>query len=370
MPRKSPEMDRKDTEFLTAATSQASIEKRFFKGNPNPSSCDWMLRLSQQQTTPNGEEITVTAEILSEILSPCEAFIFQLEQGTENGYRHWQAFARWHSHTRLSTIRKLFTERGLVCSYIMPRKHSVLSCVTYCSKEDTRLEGPVQKGSFPDTTPSKSKTRDALYSECVEALEQGKTTQDLLTDPQYKETASLKLPALKALESASLYAQAQQPREVRAYYLWGPPRTGKTYSVQHLRHTPQECYLYNPLDKNPWDGYASQPVLVIDEFAAQPDFHSLCQWLEPYPCTLPARYAPRYALWSEIWIVSNISLQQATALYRRHGIPEEMLPSLAGRICAEIHRTPNGEEVSVPPEYAHLQESLENIKAIPLAPLP
>lgn len=367
MPKKSPEMGRKDADFLDTA-DQPAIAKKYFHGNANPSSCDWMLRLSQHQTTPSGEEIEITAEMLSEILAPCEAFIFQLEQGTENGYRHWQAFARWHSHTRLSTIRKLFTDRNLICSYIMPRKHSVLSCVAYCSKEETRLEGPVQKGSFPDAKPTKS--RAAAYSECVEALEQGHSTQELLTNPDFKETASLKLPALKALESASLYAQAQQPRDVKAFYLWGPPRTGKTYSVQHLRHTPQECYLYDPLNRNPWDDYTNQTVLVIDEFAAQPDFHSLCQWLEPYPCTLPARYAPRYALWNEVWIVSNISLQQATALYRRHGIPEEMLPSLAGRICAEIHRTASGETTSVPPEYARLQESLEAIKAIPLAPLP
>lgn len=365
MPRHAPSMGRKEEKELTCMT-QEQAQKKYFHGNPNPSSRDWMLRLSENQTGPEGET-TVTPELLAEVLDGCEAYIFQLEEGKSNGYRHYQCFARWASATRFSTIRKRFTDRGLTCSYIAPRRHSVLSCVTYCSKAETRVGETIQHGDFSDVADLEKAT--TTYADCVEQLESGRTVQELLTDPTFKEIASLKVSNLKALESASLYAQAQEPREVRAFYLWGPPRTGKTYSVQNLRHKPSECYLYDPNNKNPWDDYAGQSCLIIDEFQAQPDFHSLCTWLENAPVTLPARYAPKYALWNEVWIVSNASLAEATALYARKGVPASMLPSLEGRICTEIHRTLEGEKASVPLEYAKLSENLSAIKAIPLAPI-
>lgn len=362
MPALLPEMTAADATKLDDLECEGEVHTKSFKRNA--SSRDWMLRVGQTQHTPEGEEITITPATVKEIFSDATALIFQLEKGKKHGYMHYQAFVRFETPRRFSTIRKRFTTRGLIPNYCEPRQYSIQSCVTYCSKEDTRVEGPWQVGSF-ETTP----TKQATYQECIEALDTGSTIQDLLTDDKTKAVASQKLPALKAIESAKMLEMAQQEREVEAFYLWGPPRTGKTYSVTHLRHDPTECYLYNSNDAHPWDSYTGQSILVLDEFQSQPEFHSLCTWLEGYPCQLPARYSSKWALWSEVWIISNASLEDCINTYRRKKIPESMLGSLPGRIKTVIHRTSKGETVHQTPEYMQLQAEIESIKAIPLAEL-
>ena len=370
MPKTLPDLTEKDIAALSKISNQEEAEKHFKGSSPNPSSKDWMWRISAVQKLKlaesdpqNGEEIEVSPDTIEEIFNDSEGLIFQLERGEKTGYRHFQGFVTFPSARRFSSLRKRFTSRGLTLMFCRPRWSSVKSCLAYCSKPQTREKGPWQVGEFQTEA-----TKKLGFDSCVELLDQGKTIQDLLTTPETKTIASQKLPALKAIESAKLFQLSQQERDVEAFFLWGPPRTGKTFSVTHLRHAPEDCFLFDPRDKNPWDAYQGESCLVIDEFESQPDFHSLCSWLEPYPTKLPCRFSPKWALWSEVWIISNDPLETAVSRYSQR-VPASMLPSLPGRIKAEIHRTLEGETVSTPPEFAKLQEGIEAIKAIPLAKL-
>ena len=182
-----------------------------------------------------------------------------------------------------------------------------------------------------------------------------------LLDPDMRPVTGRSLNRLRAIEEAAQKEHwSRTERNVKATYFWGAPRTGKTYWLTHTRYKFGEFYAVTDW-KNPWDSYEGQSVLILDEYDAQANFHTLCQILEGYPLELPARYANKWAAWDEVWIVSNISLDEMLAAYGKQGINAKMLPSLSGRISEVIHRTeePGGTRsdlVSVPADFQKLQE--------------
>lgn len=352
-----PDMSNDDFEFLNTAT-QESIVKKWPRCGGNPSSRDWMLRVSQSNPSPDDTSIRrdMTPEDIFSCLEKSSFLVFQLEEGSKTGYDHYQIFAQYDSPTRLSSIRKSFTSRGFTAQYIAPRQFSVSSCLAYCSKESTRIEGPWDKGEAQlPATDTKTILLDAENQ-----LAEGSTTVDsLLLNPETRSAARRHLNYLRAIEEASLRNRwSKTDRHVTTHLLYGPPRTGKTWGLTHERYDYNDVYRVTDW-RNPWDSYQSQPVLILDEFEGQPDFHVLCQILEGYPMELPARYSNKFAAWSEVWIVSNASLEEIVEIYRQRGVSESMLPSLPGRISEVIHHeAPGIESSSIPDDFLAMQSRI------------
>lgn len=368
-----PDMTDKDLEFMDAAT-QDSITRRWPKCGGNPSATDWMLRVSRDNPSPDdsSQRREMTPDDVMTCLEKADFFVFQLEEGSKTGYDHFQIFVQFSSATRLSSIRKSFTSRGFTAQYISPRQFSVSSCLAYCSKSKTRIEGPWTRGeaSLPSTD---TKT---LLLEAENDLAEGSTTVDaLLLNPETRGAARRHLTYLRAIEEASMRSRwSKTDRQVTGHLMWGPPRTGKTWSLTHERYDYNDVYRVTDW-RNPWDSYQSQPILILDEFECQPDFHVLCQILEGYPMELPARYSNKFAAWNEVWIVSNADLEDLVELYRRQGVSESMLPSLPGRISEIVHHTAPGVEVSsIPESWLAMQERFQSCQgasgASPLDPDP
>ena len=350
-----PDITPDDVDFLNTAT-QDSITKRWPRCGGNPSARDWMIRISRDNPSPDdsSQRREMTPDDVMDCLEKASFFVFQLEEGKENGYRHYQCFAQWDSPTRFSSIRKSFMSRGWSVQYVSPRQFSVSSCLAYCSKEATRLEGPWTRGeaSLPATD---TKT---ILLDAENQLAEGFTTVDqLLLNPETRPAVRRHLSYLRAIEEASLRDKwSKTDRSVTTHFLWGPPRTGKTWGLTHERYSYGDFYSVTDW-VHPWDSYAQQRVLILDEFEAQADFHTLCQILEGYPLELSARYANSWAAWNEVWIISNAPLEDIVDLYRGQGVSEAMLPSLPGRISEIIHHKAPGDEVSsIPDDYRMMQE--------------
>lgn len=355
-----PDMQQQDIDFLNEATTQDSITKRWPRCGGNPSARDWMIRVSRDNPNPDNtdERREMSPEDVMDCLEKASFFVFQLEEGSKTGYDHYQIFAQFQSATRFSSIRKSFMSRGFSCQYVAPRQHSVSSCLAYCSKSDTRLEGPWTRGEaqLPSTD---DKT---LLLEAENNLAEGLTTVDsLLLNPETRPAVRRHLNYLRAIEEASLRDKwSKTDRHVTTHFLYGPPRTGKTWGLTHERYSYNEVYSITDWC-HPWDSYSQQRVLILDEFEAQPDFHLLCQILEGYPLELSARYSNRWAAWNEVWIVSNASLEEIVEIYRQRGVSESMLPSLPGRISEVIHHEAPGVEVSsIPDDYLAMQERFQS----------
>ena len=355
-----PDLQDTDIEFLNAAT-QDSITKRWPKCGGNPSARDWMLRISRDNPNPDNhdERREMTPDDVMSCLEKASFFVFQLEEGKENGYQHFQCFAQWDSPTRFSSIRKAFMSRGWTIQYVMPRQFSVASCLAYCSKEDSRVEGPWTRGEaqLPATD------EKTLILEAENQLAEGLTTVDsLILNPETRPAVRRHLTYFRAIEEAAMRSHwSKTDRHVTAHLMWGPPRTGKSWSLTHERFDYDRVYRVTDW-VHPWDSYQSQPILILDEFDPdQVDFHILCQILEGYPMELSARYSNRWAAWSDVWIVSNADLDEIVDLYRQAGVSESMLPSLPGRISEIVHhQAPGIESTSIPDDFTAMQERFQS----------
>ena len=140
----------------------------------------------------------------------------------------------------------------------------------------------------------------------LDLVKQGKSNLEIINEvPSW----ASKIPHIEQIRQAFYEdVYGNEYRNVDVHFIYGKSRTGKTRFVM-------EKYGYDKVYKttnykNPFDNYNNQPVLLLDEFCGQLDFSDLLQYLDGYPCRLPARYSDRLACYTEVYIVSNISLDE------------------------------------------------------------
>ena len=97
-------------------------------------------------------------------------------------------------------------------------------------------------------------------------------------------------------------------RMLNVTYLFGAAGVGKTRGVM-------EEYGYENVYRvtnyqHPFDGYKGQKVIVFEEFRSSLPISDMLNYLDGYPCMLPSRYADKVACYTEVYIISNIPLEQ------------------------------------------------------------
>lgn len=95
-------------------------------------------------------------------------------------------------------------------------------------------------------------------------------------------------------------------RQLQTTYIYGETGTGKTRFVM-------DKYGYSNVYKvtnyeHPFDGYKGEDVLLFDEFRSSLPLQDMLQYIDGYPCRLPARYADKVACYTKVYIISNIPL--------------------------------------------------------------
>lgn len=101
----------------------------------------WFFTLKVTETSQEAEEL---AEHLKTF---CKKFTFQKESGEKTGYIHWQGCFTMITKEYFQTVKNRFCES----IHLEPTK-DVFASKNYCSKSETRLEGPYdEKYVFIDT---------------------------------------------------------------------------------------------------------------------------------------------------------------------------------------------------------------------------
>ena len=84
-----------------------------------------------------------------------------------------------------------------------------------------------------------------------------------------------------------------QWRDLEVTYIFGPTATEKTRGVLE-KHGYSSVYRVTDY-KHPFDRYAQEPVMLLDEFRSSLLVGDMLDYLDGYPLALPARYANRQA---------------------------------------------------------------------------
>ena len=134
-------------------------------------------------------------------------------------------------------------------------------------------------------------------------------------------------------------------RTVNVHWLIGESGSGKTGVVFDLIEKYGEDNVYIVSDyQNPFDGYAGETVILLDEFRGQLPYATLLSILEGYKKEFHCRYANVIGLWTEVYITTVKTPEEAYAkMIDKEDTATDPISQLLGRIkdvtyCYRVNR--------------------------------
>lgn len=222
-------------------------------------------------------------------------YLGQLEEGEEDGYRHWQLIIDGgQSPIRFSTLKN-----KLPTAHLEPRRGPIQQAVDYVTKEETRVpEEPRLEHGIIRHSDEKGRRKDVeVVREAI--LEKGLSADEVFLQVPESNRMTAMVEKLVAARDRSRHTK---PRQLEVIWLYGPPGTGKTSLAVEMGGTSY----YRVTDyQNPFDSYSGEEVLILDEFDGEMRLSTLLNVLDIWPTMLPARYADRVAAYSQVVLVSN-----------------------------------------------------------------
>ena len=216
--------------------------------------------------------------------------IFQLERG-EEGTPHFQGYIELKCSQRLSYMRKI-----IACHW-EKRRGTRQQAREYCSKEETREEGPWTTGSWE--AGGQGARNDLIAFK--EQVKEGKRKRELIDD--------YPLVMAKYTRFYDTIKSISRPRvrlDLTVRLNYGKTGTGKTRNA----YENEDLYVV-PVTQGPlwFDGYDGEEVAVLDDFAGAASKLSLTYLLrliDIYPIRVPVKGS--YVWWQpkRIIITTNI----------------------------------------------------------------
>lgn len=235
--------------------------------------------------------------------------VCQLERGAE-GTLHLQGYTSFSRPVRLGFLRNL-----------LPRAHWEVArgaepqCVEYCTKDDTRVDGPWTFGERQGS----GKRND--LDDIKRKLDAGASAAEIADAHfgswiRYRESFE----AYKRLRPVDARNGSWKTELV---VLCGPSGTGKSRLAAELAG--QDGYYFNAGGGKWWDGYDGQRVVVMDDFVGTVPFTEILRLADRYPHQVEVKGGTRTFSSKCIIITSNKRPEEwydpqrnhMQALYRR-----------------------------------------------------
>ena len=231
--------------------------------------------------------------------------IYQKEKG-EEGTEHYQGYVIFDGAMRLSALKKINAR-----AHWEKRKGTHVQAKAYCSKEETRVEGPWERGEEPQ----QGKRSDIL--DVKAKIDKGvKYTQ--LVDEHFKTCAKYG----KFFREVIRIKTPPRNFKTQVGVIWGPTGVGKSKFVDDAA----KGDIYWKSDEKWWDGYEGQTHVCLDDFYGWIKYHDMLRLLDRYPYQVEIKGAHMQFNSKFIWITSNkhprdwykdMSEQKYAALERR-----------------------------------------------------
>lgn len=220
--------------------------------------------------------------------------IWQVEKCPTTDKLHIQGYIQFKRSVRLAAVKKYI---GVAC-HVEPARGSCEDNINYCSKEDTRIEGPYTYGK-----PSRQGKRSDL-EKCKEILDDTKSMKEVFK----KQFAS----AVKYHKAFDRYLaiemeETERKWQMEVYVLIGEPGSGKTRYVYDNNEN-----VFSPIitpGKWWWDGYKGQETVLIDDIREVNPTYVL-QLTDRYPMRVEYKGGSCNFCSKKIYFTSNIDWKQ------------------------------------------------------------
>lgn len=265
----------------------------------------WQLTINNPQD--KGLDHDAIKKALEQFKS-CVYWCMADEVGLDTHTPHTHLFFCLKTPGKFSTVKKRFPE-----AHIEAARGTVQENRDYVSKSgkwsedeksDTSIPGTFEESGEPPEEPGQGARTDIAV--IYQQIEDGLSNAEIMAaNPD----AAMHIGKMDKIRQDILEARyREQWRDLEVTYIFGPTATGKTRGVME-----QHGYgsVYRVTDYNhPFDRYAQEPVLCLDEFRSSLLIGDMLDYLDGYPLALPARYANRQACFEKVYIISNIDLTE------------------------------------------------------------
>lgn len=231
---------------------------------------------------------------------------------TSEGNLHWQSFMEWRNPTSIPYIKdEVFRDQSV---HVEIRREKKEYARWYCMKKKTRVPGTTYKEIGKPTEQGK-RTDLQMIKEALDDDQAMSTVIEENFDAAAKFSNGIKMYAAVKAQQRSM---AERDVQVMVYY--GKTGTGKTRrAVDECKkliggENPNVFILDPPTEggKLWWCGYEGQKGIIIDEWNCKIPITTLLRMLDRYPYKCEIKGGHTYALWTHVWITTNIPLTDWT----------------------------------------------------------
>lgn len=221
-------------------------------------------------------------------------YLIATDEVGESGTPHIQAYVSFHNAKTLTAVKKLL---GSDRWHLERRRGSHYEAAAYCWKEN---EPFFEIGDRPvDEAPLNQ------WEDIRSMIDAGANEYEIAW--KYPGTYAKACTGIQRMIGLRDQQRMNEWRDVNVTYLWGDPGVGKTRSVID-KHGADVYRVSNY--KNPFDGYRGQPVILFEEFRSSLPIEDMLIYLDGYICTLPSRYADKVGTYTEVYLATNIPLDE------------------------------------------------------------
>nr|DAV51364.1 MAG TPA: Rep protein [Cressdnaviricota sp.] len=210
---------------------------------------------------------------------PCEYMIWQLEEG-EKKTQHIQGYICFTSQRHFTAVQKLFYKTNGTKPHLEKRMGKHSEAKGYCSKMDTRLDGPYEVGTDSEIAEGKGSRSDMI--DIRNKIDANVPEKTIWQENFGSYTRYYK--ALREYKNVTKKIKLKDTEERMQWY-YGESGTGKS---RKAREENPEAYL--KMCNKRWDNYRDEEVVIIEDF--DKDHKVLCHhlkiWADRYP--FPAEY--------------------------------------------------------------------------------
>ena len=218
--------------------------------------------------------------------------IYQLEEG-ENGTPHFQGYVCFHTNHRLSALKKLNSR-----AHWELRMGTHEEAKKYCSKEETRLDGPYEFGVEP--TVGGGALKKSKYDEMHELVLSGASAVQIMdTYPSlwYRHRSNI-------LATIS-FRIPNRDFQTEVIVYWGPTGVGKSRRAIYEAKQEFGDDFYLRMKGDWWDGYEGQKAVIINDFYGWIQYDEMLRLLDRYPHQVPFKGGYMKFVARKVWITSN-----------------------------------------------------------------
>lgn len=220
----------------------------------------------------------------------CAYMVWQKERGAE-GTEHFQGYVRFKKKMRWNAAKKWFRVESI---HVEKAKGTEGQNRDYCTKEDTRIDGPWELGKFKETKQGQRSDLERI----ADSLIKGSGLKEVaIEDP-----GSFMRYHSGIVRFSELVHENTEIREVYCLILWGRTGVGKTHRIR--TRFPGVFEVINSRD--PWGKYNGQKEIVFDEFDWKAwSVQDMNRYCDKWSCNLDARYNNKDAKWNKVFIIGN-----------------------------------------------------------------